>query len=125
MKCIKNGNGVFGGIFRNICIFPAKISLYIGPATRRDRPKCDVLNRPKFIELIFIVFLRSASNLRLAKWEAMQVDAKVYFVVHGKLTTTADNDVGEVRMAKLPDRILITVAKCLYVRTIMHCASAR
>ena len=42
----------------------------------------------------------------------MQDDAKVYFVVHGKLTTTADNNLGEVRMAELPDRILITVAKC-------------
>ena len=42
----------------------------------------------------------------------MQDDAKVYFVVHGKLTTTADNNLGEVRIAKLPDRILITVAKC-------------
>ena len=91
-------------------MFFRKISLYIRPATRRDRQKRDVLNRPKFIELI--VFLRSASNLRLAKWEAMQVDAKVYFVVHGKLTTTADNNLGEVRMAELPDRILITVAKC-------------
>ena len=95
MKCRKNSNGVFGGIFRNICIFPAKISLYIGPATSRDRQKCDVLNRPKFIELIFIVLLRSASNLRLAKWEAMQVDAKVYFIVHGKLKTTADNNLGQ------------------------------
>ena len=70
------------------------------------------LNRPKFIELIFIVFLRSASNLRLAKWEAMQDDAKVYFVVHGKLITTADNNLGEVGMAELPHRILITVEKC-------------
>ena len=42
----------------------------------------------------------------------MQDDAKVYFVVHGKLTTTADNNLGEVRMAELPDRILITVANC-------------
>ena len=42
----------------------------------------------------------------------MQVDAKVYFEVHGKLTTTADNNLGEVRMAELPDRILITEAKC-------------
>ena len=58
------------------------------------------------------VFLRSASNLRLAKWEAIQDDAKVYFVVYDKLTTTADNNLGEVRMAELPDRILITVAKC-------------
>ena len=71
LKCRENGNDVFGGIFRNTCIFPAKISLFIGPATRPDRQKCDVLNRPKFVELIFIVFLRSASNLRLAKWEAM------------------------------------------------------
>ena len=46
----------------------------------------------------------------------MQDDAKVYFVVHGKLTTTANNNLGEVRMAELPDRILITVAKCC-VRT--------
>ena len=46
----------------------------------------------------------------------MQDGAKVYFVVHGKLTTTADNNLGEVRMAELPDRILITVAKC-HVRT--------
>ena len=37
---------------------------------------------------------------------------RIYFVVHGKLTTTADNNLGEVRMAELPDRILITVAKC-------------
>ena len=42
----------------------------------------------------------------------MQDDAKVYFVVHGKLTTTADNNLGEVRMVELPDRILITVVKC-------------
>ena len=41
----------------------------------------------------------------------MQDDGKVYFVVHGKLTTTPDNNLGEVRMAELPD-ILITVAKC-------------
>ena len=42
----------------------------------------------------------------------MQDDAKVYFVIHGKLITTADNNLGEVWMAELPDRILITVAKC-------------
>ena len=42
----------------------------------------------------------------------MQDDANVYFVVHGKLTTTAENNLGEVRMAELPDRILITVARC-------------
>ena len=26
LKCRENGNGVFDGIFKNICIFPAKIS---------------------------------------------------------------------------------------------------
>ena len=42
----------------------------------------------------------------------MQDDAKVYFVVHGKLITTADNNLGEAWMAELPHRILITVEKC-------------
>ena len=62
----------------------------------------NAMSRPKFIELIFIVFLRSASDLRLAKWEAMQDDAKVYFVVHGKLTTTADNNLGKFGWQNYP-----------------------
>ena len=57
--------------------------------------ECDVLNRPKFIELIFSAFLRSARHLGLAKWEAMQDDAKVYFVVHGKLTNTGVTTIWE------------------------------